>query len=64
MMVSVPMDCGIVWGLIGNSDDYSVTFLCINNWSREHSVYCYYILGVTQLRNSCRLDLIVIRKKE
>ena len=38
--VNVPVDCGIVWCLIGNFDNYSIIFLGINYRTWKYSVDC------------------------
>ena len=38
--VNVPVDCGIVWCLIGNFDNYSIIFLSINYRTWKYSVDC------------------------
>lgn len=60
---SIPVDCGIVWCLINDFNYYSIVFLSINNWSREHVIDGDDVFGVTKLRYSFGLHLFQITEK-
>lgn len=51
------MDGGIVRGLVGNSDNYSIALLGINNRSRGHVIDGNNFLGVAQFFNSHGMKL-------